>query len=184
MTTQDIISDVKTDTELSAEQRELDNIESMLTAVLDEGVMLKDIHGISEEMMEQMYAHAHHFYQQGRLDEAESFFSFLCMYDLKNADYFIGLGAVNQLKKDYQKACDLYALAYVIGKDNFNPVYYSGQCQLLMGDFIKALQCFELVCQRSVDEILIKKSQVYIQTIRNNRKETTTDSSTEETNKK
>lgn len=140
----------------------------MFTEVLNEGVMLKDIHGISDDIMEQMYAHAHHFYEQGRLDEAESFFTALCMYDLNNADYFVGLGAVNQLKKNYQKACDLYALAYVMGKDNINSVFYSGQCQLLMGDFVKALQCFDIVCQRANDNALINRAQSYIRVIKKN----------------
>ncbi|MDN0086149.1 type III secretion system translocator chaperone SicA [Yersinia nurmii] len=147
-------------------------IENMLWAALNQGAMLKDIHGVSDEMMEHIYAHAYQFYHKGHLDEAENFFSFLCMYDLNNTDYFIGLGAVNQLKKNYQKACDLYSLAYVMGKDNFSPVFFSGQCQLLMGNFVKAMQCFDLVCKRSNDENLIKKAKVYLETIRQNRKET------------
>ncbi|MFP7609870.1 type III secretion system translocator chaperone SicA [Serratia quinivorans] len=169
-----------TESQKNSDAVTLQDIETMLLSALDDGLMLKDIHNISDDMMEQMYAHAHQFYQQGRLDDAESFFSFLCMYDLKNADYFLGLGAVNQLKKNYQKACDLYALAYVLGKDNFNPVFYSGQCQLLMGNFVKALQCFDLVCQRASDENLINKSQVYLHTIKNNRKETNAESVTED----
>ncbi|CAI1686038.1 Salmonella invasin chaperone [Serratia fonticola] len=155
------------------------DMETMLMSVMSEGVMLKDIHGISNEMMEQMYSHAHHFYQQGRLDDAESFFSFLCMYDLNNADYFIGLGAVNQLKKNYQKACDLYALAYVIAKDNFSPIFYSGQCQLLMGNFVKAMQCFDLICRRANDESLKKKSRIYLQTIKKNRTDSAVESCSE-----
>ncbi|QJU42315.1 SycD/LcrH family type III secretion system chaperone [Serratia marcescens] len=150
------------------ELKERQAVEDMLTAVLNEGVMLKDIHGISDEMMEQMYAHGHHFYENGRLDEAESFFTALCMYDLSNANYFVGLGAVNQLKKNYQKACDLYSLAYVMGKENVNLIFYSGQCQLLMGNFIKALQCFDLVCQRTDDALLISKSKAYAKCIKDN----------------
>ncbi|VTR36369.1 Salmonella invasin chaperone [Serratia fonticola] len=54
----------------------------------------------------------------------------------------LALGAVNQLKKNYQKACDLYALAYVIAKDNFSPIFYSGQCQLLMGKLCQSHAVF------------------------------------------
>lgn len=32
-------------------------------------------------MMDGLYAHAYEFYNQGRLDEAETFFRFLCIYD-------------------------------------------------------------------------------------------------------
>ncbi len=143
----------------------------VLTATLEHGATLKEIHGIPDNTMENIYAHAYQYYKEGRLDEAESFFNFLCMYDLKNPDYFIGLGAVNQLKKNYTKACDFYALAYVMADNNFNPVFYSGQCQLLMGNFVKALQSFEIICKRCPDEALVKKAKVYMETIRSNRLE-------------
>lgn len=145
----------------------------VLTATFEHGATLREIHGIPDNTMENIYAHAYQYYKEGRLDEAESFFNFLCMYDLKNPDYYIGLGAVNQLKKNYVKACDLYALAYVLADDNFKPVFYSGQCQLLMGNVIKALQSFEIICNRCSDEVLVKKAKVYMETIRTNRLEPT-----------
>ncbi|MBU4680531.1 type III secretion system translocator chaperone SicA [Cedecea davisae] len=147
----------------------------IMTATMEHGATLREIHSIPDDTMENIYAHAYQYYKEGRLDEAESFFNFLCMYDLKNPDYFIGLGAVNQLKKNYHKACDFYALAYVMTEDNFNPVFYSGQCQLLMGNVVKALQCFEIICQRCTDELLVNKAQIYMETIRHNRSEDVTD---------
>ncbi|MCU5773758.1 type III secretion system translocator chaperone SicA [Erwiniaceae bacterium BAC15a-03b] len=142
---------------------------SMLLEYVQQGVLLKDLQGIPDDTMEDIYAHAHHFYYQGRLDEAEHYFSLLCMYDLKNPDYFIGLGAVNQLKKKYQKACDLYSLAYILAKEDYSPIFYGGQCQLLMGDVIKALQLFEVVIKKCPDQELVKKARVYFETIKKNR---------------
>lgn len=144
-------------------------VELMMTATMEHGATLREIHGIPDDTMENIYAHAYQYYKDGRLDEAESFFNFLCMYDLKNPDYFIGLGAVNQLKKNYTKACDFYALAYVLADNNFNPVFYSGQCQLLMGNVVKALQCFDIICRRCSDEVLLSRAKVYMDTIRRNR---------------
>ena len=143
----------------------------LMTATMEYGATLKEIHGISDDMMENMYAFAYKAYQEGRLDEAENFFNFLCIYDLKNPDYFIGMGAINQVKKNYIKACDFYALAYVMAEDNFNPVFYSGQCQLLMGNIVKALQCFDIVCTRCQDAALVTKAKAYMNTIRENMKE-------------
>lgn len=143
--------------------------EFIMKATTEHGATLREIYNIPDDTMENIYSHAYHYYKNGRLDQAESFFKFLCMYDLKNPDYFIGLGAVNQLKKNYQKACDLYALAYVLAENNFVPVFYAGQCQLLMGNVIKALQCFESVSQNCTDESLVKKSMAYMETIRKNR---------------
>lgn len=157
-------------------------IELIMTATMEHGATLREIHGVSDDTMENIYAHAYQFYKEGRLDEAENFFNFLCIYDLKNPDYFIGLGAVNQLRKRYNKACDFYALAYVMAEDNFNPVFYSGQCQLLMGNIVKALQCFDIICNRCSDPMLVAKAQVYMDTIRQNRNDMPGDSTSESAN--
>lgn len=153
--------------------------ELIMTATMEHGATLREIHGIPDNVMENIYAHAYQYYKEGRLDEAENFFNFLCMYDLKNPDYFIGLGAVNQLKKNYIKACDFYSLAYVMAETDFNPVYYSGQCQLLMGNVVKALQCFDIICQRCPDEKLVTKAKIYMDTIRLNKGDLQQDETTE-----
>lgn len=143
----------------------------VMDSVLGHGLTLRELHGIPDDTMEHIYAHAYKFYTEGRLDEAEKFFSFLCMYDLKNADYFIGLGAVHQIKKNYRKACDFYALAHVLGASDFTPVFYSGQCQLLMGNAVKSLQCFDIVRSQSKDENLVKKANIYFNSIRSEQDE-------------
>lgn len=151
------------------ENSDYDNVASVaMTATMEHGATLKELYSIPDDTMENIYAHAYQYYQDGRLDEAENMFNFLCMYDLKNPDYYIGLGAVNQLKKNYLKACDFYALAYVMADNNFNPVFYSGQCQLLMGNIIKALQCFDIVVKRCTDQTLITRAKAYMETIRKN----------------
>lgn len=43
------------------------------------------------------------FITRGRLDEAETFFRFLCIYDFYNPDYTMGLAAVCQLKNNFRK---------------------------------------------------------------------------------
>ena len=69
------------------------NLEVILDAV-NQGVTLKEIHGISDEQMEGLYGLAYQFYNQGRLDEAEKFFKFLCIYDFYSVDFLMGLAAV------------------------------------------------------------------------------------------
>lgn len=129
---------------------------------INEGGTLKDIHSIPDEAMDGMYAHAYNFYKKGQLDDAETFFRFLCMYNFYNPEYFFGLAAVYQLKKNYQKACDLYAVAFAMMKDDYRPVFFSGQCQLLMGNKPVARNCFSLVCEQSKDPIMVSKSEAYL----------------------
>lgn len=143
-----------------------ERIAEMVWEAVSEGATLKDVHGIPEDMMEGIYAHAYDFYNKGRLDEAETFFRFLCVYDFYNPDYIMGLAAVCQLKKQFQKASDLYAVAFALLKNDYRPVFFTGQCQLLMRKSAKARQCFELVAERSDDQSLKAKALVYLDTLK------------------
>ena len=154
---------------------DISQVAEQLMEYVQKGVNLKDIEGIPDETMEEMYACAYYFYQERKLDEAENLFKILCMYDLNNADYVIGLGAVHQIRKNYQKACDFYALAYVMADNNYLPMLYGGQCQLLMGNTARALQCFDNIIEKCDDEKLKTRARVYIDTIKANRPEFRTD---------
>ncbi|POB00608.1 CesD/SycD/LcrH family type III secretion system chaperone [Chromobacterium sinusclupearum] len=143
-----------------------ERLAEMVWDAVSSGATLKDVHGIPQDMMEGLYAHAYDFYNKGRLDEAETFFRFLCIYDFYNSDYIMGLAAVCQLKKQFQKASDLYAVAFALSKNDYRPVFFTGQCQLFMRKAAKARQCFELVCEQSVDEALRAKAQVYLESLK------------------
>ncbi|ARL19816.1 SycD/LcrH family type III secretion system chaperone BicA [Burkholderia pseudomallei] len=145
----------------------IDDIEAqeMAAALLDavqNGATLKDLHQVPQDLMDGIYAFAYRFYQQGRLDDAEVFFRFLCIYDFYNAEYAMGLAAVCQLKKEYARAIDLYALAYSLSKDDHRPMFHTGQCHLLMGKAALARRCFGIVAERSLDERLAQKAQSYL----------------------
>lgn len=51
-----------------------ERVAEMIWDAVSEGATLKDVHGIPQDMMDGLYAHAYEFYNQGRLDEAETFF--------------------------------------------------------------------------------------------------------------
>ncbi|XBS70290.1 type III secretion system translocator chaperone SicA [Acerihabitans sp. KWT182] len=136
---------------------------AMLWNAVSSGATLKDVHELPDEMMEGLYAHAYDFYNKGQLDEAATFFRFLCIYDFYNPDYYMGLAAVYQLQKQFQKAADIYAVAFSLAQNDYRPVFFSGQCQLLMQKANKAKQCFELVAEHSQDETLRIKANVYLE---------------------
>ncbi|WP_277990382.1 MULTISPECIES: type III secretion system translocator chaperone SicA [Pandoraea] len=129
------------------------------------GASLKDIHGIPSETMDGLYAHAYDFYSNGQLTQAEAFFRFLCIYDFYNPEYIVGLAAVCQLKEEYQKAVDLYAMAFAVGKNDYRPVFYAGQCQMMMRNRALARECFGLVCESSCDADLRTKAKAYLDAI-------------------
>lgn len=143
-----------------------DVVINTLLEAITQGSSLKDILDVPQDTMDNMYAYAYEFYQQGKLDEAEKFFEFLCMYDLQNADYFLGLGAVYQLKKQYEKASDFYALSFALSTNDYISVFYTGQCQMLLGNVPRAAKCFGLVIEQSKSESFILRAKVYLDTLK------------------
>lgn len=152
-----------------AEQNQTENMEELLDDVcqaLMDGATYKDIHGISQNTVDGLYAYAYEFYQQGKLEEAETFFRFLSIYDFYNTDYVMGLAAVYQLTKRYEKAAELYALAFVLAKDDYRPLFHAGQCNLMMKKSSAALHCFESTFNGSNDLELKQKASVYLQALK------------------
>lgn len=151
---------------MSAAENELNNADDQMGEALWQAVMngatIKDLKGVSDETMDSIYAYAYDFYKQGRLDDAATFFRFLCIYDFYNPEYTMGMAAVHQLKKEYHQAADLYAVAFALAKCDYRPMFYSGQCQLAMRRIHKARQCFEIVIQNSDDDGLKRKAQAYL----------------------
>ncbi|WP_312317711.1 type III secretion system translocator chaperone SicA [Stenotrophomonas sp.] len=150
-----------------ADQAMLDEMAQVLLDGAQQGAALKDLKGVSDDMLESVYAYAHRFYTDGRLDEAETFFRFLYLYDFYNGDYALGLAAVLQMKKQYAKAIDMYALAYALLKRDERPMLHVGQCHLAMGKIALSRDCFETVTQRSDDPALVGKAQAYLQAMAN-----------------
>ncbi|KUY81458.1 MULTISPECIES: type III secretion system translocator chaperone SicA [unclassified Burkholderia] len=141
---------------------ELEEMAPSMFEAIQAGATIKDMQGISQDLMDGIYAYAYRFYQQGRLDEAEVFFRFLYIYDFYNVDYAMGLAAVFQLKKSYAKAIDLYALAFALAKDDYRPMFHVGQCHLMMGRAALARHSFDEVVVNSQDERLKVKAQAYL----------------------
>lgn len=129
------------------------------------GAALKDVQGLSDEHMGSLYAFAFQFYEQGRLDDAEKFFHFLCIYDFHNSHYWMGLAAVHQLKHNHQKAIDLYAIAFAQGNNDYRPMLYTGQCHLALGKVGKARLCFEYVLEQATENDLREQAKVYLDTL-------------------
>lgn len=147
------------------QQQEEDCLAEQVVEAMLDGATLKDLRGITPEQMDSLYAFAYEFYEQGRLDDAEKFFHFLCIYDFYNSHYWMGLAAVHHLKQNYQKAVDIYAVAFAQSKDDYRPMFYSGQCQLALGKAGKAKLCFEYVFAHVEDDELRKQARVYLDTL-------------------
>lgn len=146
---------------------ELDAYADSLLDAIQNGATIKDVQGISSDTMQDMYKLAYDFYHQGKLNDAESLFRFLCIYDFYNPEYAMGLAAILQLKKNYAKAIDFYALAYSLSKEDYRPMFYAGQCNLMLRQAVPARKCFDIVINRCSDAELCQKAGAYISALNN-----------------
>lgn len=132
---------------------------------LREGATVADLKGVSRDTLEGVYAIAHRYYENGQLDEAEAFFRFLCLYDFYNADYALGMGAVLHLKREYDKAIGMYAVAQTLDLTDDRPMFHVGQCHLALGRLDNARECFEAVAGRATGNDLAARSQAYLRVL-------------------
>ncbi len=135
----------------------------MILEGLRAGATLADLKGVDSNMLEGVYAIAHRYYQNGQLDEAETFFRFLCLYDFYNADYALGMGAVLHLKREHEKAIGMYAVAQTLNLSDDRPMFHIGQCHLALGRVRKARECFQAVAGRAAGTELGDRAQAYLQ---------------------
>jgi type III secretion system low calcium response chaperone LcrH/SycD len=141
---------------------ELADITEEISLAILRGNTLSELHGVSGEQMDTLYAFAYRFYEEGRLEEAGRFFHFLCIYDMYNADYWSGYAAVKQLQGQYQRAIEIYMVAFHQGKNDYRPMFYIGQCQLALGKPGKAKLCFEYAAESLQQEDLRAQAQTYL----------------------
>lgn len=106
-----------------------------LMKLFDSGAMtVAQMRGITTEEMETVYALAYDYYRTGRYDEAETLFAFLTTFDHFNEKYWMGMGAVLQVKKKFEKAVQVYSyVAAILNLENVKASYYAAECNLAMG---------------------------------------------------
>lgn len=164
------------------DDNEIELYSENLIEAIQNGATLKDVNGVSNETMNDVYKLAYDFYHHGKLNDAESLFRFLCIYDFYNPEYAMGLAAVYQLKKDYQKAIDFYALAYSLSNNDYRPMFYAGQCNLMQRRAVQARKCFEIVVNKCSDETLNQRASTYLLALDEINSEEMDNKSPEETN--
>ena len=99
-----------------------------------DGATIKELKGITNDEMEAVYSLAFNYYRTGRYDEAEKLFNFLALFDHLNAKFWIGVGAVRQVKKNFTGAVQAYGYASFLDLNNPRPQLHAAECFLAMGD--------------------------------------------------
>jgi len=137
-------------------QKKIDTkkIAESVKSLIKDGATLKQLKGVSNEELEAVYSLAFGYYRTGKYDEALKLFQFLVLFDHLNAKFWMGLGAVQQVLKDYQNAVVSYGYCSFLKLDNPKPQLHAAECFLAMGDKRNAASSLEALneyCPKDTD---------------------------------
>ncbi len=111
--------------------------------LIEDVTTIRDIKGISTGEMEAVYSLGFNFYNTGRYDEAEKVFKFLVLFDHMSPKYWTGLGAIQQVRKDYDNAVTSYGYASFLDLHDPKPQYHAAECFFAKGDIDNAVSALE-----------------------------------------
>ena len=115
---------------------------------------IRELKGITDAEMEAIYSMGYSFYTTGRYEDALKVFRFLVLFDHLCQKYWIGLGAVYQVKKQYNDAIAAYGYASFLDLKNPKPQYFAAECFAALGDkanALSAITALETYCPEESD---------------------------------
>jgi type III secretion system low calcium response chaperone LcrH/SycD len=98
------------------------------------GATMKEVKGITNDELEAVYSLGFGYYNTGKFDDAQKLFEFLVLFDHLNTKYWFALGAVQQARKDFQKAIASYGYSSFLDLENPKPQFHAAECYLALGD--------------------------------------------------
>ena len=127
---------------------ELDNeIKDVAKKLFQDGATLGELKGITPRELNAVYQMGLGFYNTGRYDDAEKVFTFLVMFDHLEPKYWTAVGAVQQVKKNFEKAKAAYVQAAMLDIHGPKPQYYVAECYLALGQKDDALASLETLLE-------------------------------------
>ena len=114
-------------------------IEEAAKKIAGDMTTVRELKGITDAEMEAVYSLGFNFYRTGNIENAEKVFKFLVLFDHFNPKYWIGMGAVLQVKKQYHGAITAYAYASFLDIHDPKPQYHAAECYLALSDRPNAL---------------------------------------------
>ena len=152
-------------------QIESDELAATMAEFFGKGGAFKDLKGMSDEAMEAIYSVAYNLYQGGKYEEAQKVFQFLCFYDHFNRKYFMGLGACQQMMKQYEQAIEIFSFVTVLDSDDPRPLIYVGDCYIAMGEKDNARYAYETALEWAEDNGEFAEERTRAETMLNNLKQ-------------
>ena len=127
---------------------ELDkDLKDLAKKLFQDGATLGEVKGITRRELNAVYQMGLGFYNTGRFDDAEKVFTFLVMFDHLEPKYWLAAGAVQQVKRNFEKAKGAYTQAVLLDIHNPKPQDYAAECYLALGQRENALATLDTLLE-------------------------------------
>lgn len=120
--------------------------------IINKGMLPKDALGLSDAIIEGIYAQAYRLYNTGKYSEAIHLFRMLVMLNTTESKYILGLAACFHMLKEYQNAVQTYAMCAMLDPESPIPHYHASDCYIEMKDKLSAIISLDLAIQRAGDK--------------------------------
>lgn len=124
-------------------------LQNVAAKVVSQGMMPKDMMGLSDAMVEGIYGQAFRLYNTGKYRDASQLFRLLIMLNSTEPKYAMGLAACFHMLKEYKNAVSTYAICGVIDPENPVPHYHASDCYIHLGDAASALIALDMAIKRA-----------------------------------
>ena len=125
------------------------DFEAAAAKVVQNGVMPKDVMGLSDAMVEGIFGQAYRLYNTGRYKDASQLFRLLIMLNSTEPKYAMGLAACFHMLKDYKNAVSTYSICGVIDPESPIPHYHASDCYIHLKDPASAKIALEAAIERA-----------------------------------
>jgi type III secretion system low calcium response chaperone LcrH/SycD len=125
------------------------DFQNIAAKAVQQGVMPKDMLGLSDAMVEGIYGQAYRLYNTGKYKDACQLFRLLIMLNSTEPKYVMGLAACFHMLKEYKNAVSSYAMCGVIDPNNPIPHYHASDCYIHLNDPVSAVIALEMAIKRA-----------------------------------
>ncbi|MFC4160053.1 SycD/LcrH family type III secretion system chaperone [Chitinimonas lacunae] len=122
----------------------------------------------SDEDLELVYGIAYNLYRHGRHDDALRYFAMLTSYRPLETRYLLGLGACQQMLRNYEGAIQAYALAAMVRPEAPEPSLHIAECLVAQAQFAEArttLEALIRLCELSGQTALEQRARGLLELI-------------------
>lgn len=110
---------------------------------IQEGRVLKDVLGLTQERMAKRYGYANDLFEMEEYEDAAAIFTHLAMLDPRISQYWRGAAVSHIRAGQLDRALILLSISSAVNPDDPRPHFESGLCHVRLGQNEEAVEAFE-----------------------------------------